>query len=276
MADMGRVAARFRERGRAAPREQRQAAFPFLAELPYPRPRERPRAFRPHLRTRSVPGGVQLVLPLRSPPAGCRYVGVEGMYMEEALRGARAGEAAAVARLLELTRPEVREVAQAAWNPRCGLEVEELQALGEARLVELHAWLRFEPGRERGRTLWPAYARRLARQAMATALRKEGPVHVTQWARRTGAVEEEPSAAPLEAAAHLPAKAGEELLAELAVMRLARLPVRERVAVAAPLGLLKEGRLSDARVARHLGCSLAEVVELRERGLERLREAMGA
>jgi hypothetical protein len=59
------------------------------------------------------------------------------------------------------------------------------------------------------------------------------------------------------------------------VVHLARLPLRERVAVAAPLGLLKGGKVSDSRVARHLKCTVEQVLKLRERGLERLREAMG-
>ncbi|MBN1210658.1 MAG: hypothetical protein JXB05_37770, partial [Myxococcaceae bacterium] len=61
---MGRVAARTRERGYAAPRARRQASFVFLEGLPE---RHRARAFRPHLRTRAAPGAEQLLLPLRSP-----------------------------------------------------------------------------------------------------------------------------------------------------------------------------------------------------------------
>lgn len=226
--------------------------------------------------------------------------------MEAALRAVRAGRAAALQQLLLLTRPEVREVARAMAGPRCPLSLEELAAVGEARLVELRAWERFSPGRERGRTLWPAYARRVARQAMATALEQEGPVHITRWARRRRAALEaraeaegrtleevladSPEGGAAAALLEAPRAVPEEVLLRteedttereergqeaLAVVHLARLPVRERVAVAGPLGLLAEGKLSDVRLAKHLRCTVAEVLELRERGLERLREAMG-
>lgn len=257
-----------------------------------------------------MPGAVQVLLPLRSPPSSCWYSGVEAISVEAALRGARAGSRPAAAQLAALTRPEVQAAAKALWRPGCALSVEELVAEGEARLVTTRAWERFEPGRARGRTLWPSYARRIARQGMVSALQAAGPVHITQWARRVRraaaeasateeaftyrtrgargrmvtrrgvrrvAAESEPldvRAAPLTEVEHLPApveQTGDQLRA---MVELAALPVRQRIAVAGPLGLLREGRLGDRQLAARLRCTPQEVEALREAGLARLRSAM--
>lgn len=214
--------------------------------------------------------------------------------MEDALRAARAGEPGALAQLMVLTRPELREVARALNSWDSPVSEEDLVAEAELRLLTpaksngLAPWQRFEPGRERGRTLWPKYARMVARQAMGRFLSRAPVVAVTEWGlkqarRRTRAdgEAERPSLAMLPEES-LATVAEDECSAEeraeqaLAVVQLARLPVRERVAVAGPLGFLPGRRLSDGQLARHLKCSLNEVLELRERGLERLREAMGA
>ncbi|MFL5344350.1 MAG: hypothetical protein ACJ8AT_06140 [Hyalangium sp.] len=90
-----------------------------------------------------------------------------------------------------------------------------------------------------------------------------------------------PLAQAVEVSEHLAAQgtALEALLAteeqQGAMRALAALPVRERVAVAGPLGLLREGVLGDRLLAQHLRCSAAEVLQLRERGLQRLRRALG-
>jgi hypothetical protein len=294
-----------------------QRLLPFLeasttASLPRPARRVR-RAFRPHLRQRTRPGGVQLVLPLRSPPGARPYVGMEAVYMEDAVRAARRSEGAGIAALVALTRPEVLAVAHRRFRPGLSLGVEELVAVAEARLVELRAWERFTPGRERGRTLWPAYVRRLASQAMGDALTGESLVRVTRWARRsrkarlaatarverveyrgmdsrgrmvrrvaTRPVEEE--LVPLVGTAvelpeHLPAEDSrlEQLQLEAsAVQALSHLPVRQRVAVAGAVGLLREGALSDRALSQHLRCSPEEVARLREVGLAQLRQALEA
>jgi len=284
-----------------------QLAFGFLPELPLVERRAQ-RAFRPHLRGRTHPDGEQFVLPLRSPPGARRYAGVEAIAVEDALRAARAGNPGAVERLLELTRLEVAEVARAVWRPGCPLAREDLEHEGELELLRLKAWERFTPGVARGRTLWPAYARKLARQAMGRALEATAPIHVTRWGRRqrkaaqaraaaeektleevlseggtshAGALllaEESLRAVPLEKAAHvrdewelIQSDRAEEARA---VVALAALPVRLRVAVAGPMGFLREGVLGDRALARHLRTTIEGVRELREEGLRQLRAAL--
>ncbi|HYH96176.1 hypothetical protein [Hyalangium sp.] len=284
-----------------------QLAFGFLGDLPRV-DRRAQRAFRPHLRGRTQPEGQQLVLPLRSAPGARRYAGVEAIALEDALRAARAGSPGAVEHLLELTRSEVAEVARAAWRPGCPLSLEDLQHEGELELLRLKAWERFTPGVARGRTLWPAYVRKLARQAMGRALEATAPIHVTRWGRRqrkaaqaravaeektleevlskggtshAGALllaEESLRAVPLEEAAlvcdELEIMQSDRAEEARAVVALAALPVRLRVAVAGPMGLLREGVVGDRALARRLHTTLEGVRQLREEGLRELRAAL--
>ncbi|PTL79083.1 hypothetical protein [Vitiosangium sp. GDMCC 1.1324] len=255
----------------------------------------------------------QRVLPFRRTAAGSLLTPELAEAMETALAEARGSaeggrrQRAAEAQLLELLLPFLQAAVAHAWatHPRTHLEKEDL--LQEARLRAQKLWRGFRPGwAGPGRTLYPAYAVKAVRQQLGNVLEEARLVGPTQWGRKlaararrrvkreelsyedalrkegadhattlgltltaTRADEREAAALADESDAHR-----EELALEsAAVAALRRLPRLEREAVAVPLGLSRL-QLSDAGLARHLGCTLAELHSARERGLATLRKGM--
>lgn len=232
----------------------------------------------------------------------------------EARKHAEGGfiQRAAEGRLVQLLKPflegEVQHALTHHENP-ASIGREDLRQ--EANLRALKLWRGFTPGQGGpGRTLYPAYVKQAVRQHLGNVLASGKLVGPTQWGRKTAArarrrekregvtfeealrVEGADNATVLGLTlkpVHADEREAEQLaddrgeaqeerrrLAELgaeARAALRRLPQLERYAVAVPLGLTRK-RYTDARLARHLGCTLEELLAARARGLATLREAM--
>ncbi|HYH98403.1 hypothetical protein, partial [Hyalangium sp.] len=205
----------------------------------------------------------QLALPFPRSSRG-QYNGLEACAIEAALGACRkysegsARHRVEVALLVDLVLPEVVKVAASVWQRSSSLSREDLVQEGVYELYRVKAWQRFTPGRAgRARSLFPKYVAMVARQGMGRAVKALGrPVHVTRWSERTGKVQEAPTGVGLEAAAHVASTCEEELSERMeqarAVEALKKLARPMRLAVAAPLGLLREGTLSDFQVGRRL------------------------
>ena len=235
---------------------------------------------------------------------------------ESALREARAhreGSArhrAAEAELLRLLHPFLESEARRAWDSHERTYLSRADLLQEALLRAQKLWRGFTPGKAGpGRTLYPAYVQRAVRQHLGNVLADARLVAPTQWGRKLAArarkrVEKKEAATYEEAlhaekadgatalalslgatraeeteAAQLADDSGEEraeaALGAAAAALLRRLPRRQHLAVAVPLGL-HSLKLADARLARHLGCSLEALLEARTEGHAALRSALEA
>ncbi|WNG42055.1 hypothetical protein F0U61_20790 [Archangium violaceum] len=231
--------------------------------------------------------------------------------VRSAAKGGRR-QRAAESLLLQLLTPFLKgEVSRAlSTHERTHLDREDL--LQEALERAQKLWRGFAPGwAGPGRTLYPAYVVKAVRQHLGKVLEDSKLIGPTQWGRKLAArarrrMKREPAvtyedALKSEGADHattlgltLGATRADEREAELladerdeeqaeetrqlelgsvAVAALRRLPQREHLAVAVPLGLSRV-KLSDERLARHLKCSLPELLAARERGLATLRAGM--
>lgn len=215
---------------------------------------------------------------------------------------------AAESLLLELLTPFLRQEMHRAWAGRGTATVLQEDLLQEAQVHALKLWRGFTVGYAGpGRTLYPAYVMKAVRQHLQEVLADAAPVHVTSHgrklharARKLATNEGVELREALEAegaddsttlalvtgaqrvadseALPLADEDGEERRGELALQAhavavLKRLPLRQRLAVATPLGLTGQ-ELPDAQLARKLKCSLDELLEAREEGLLALREAL--
>ncbi|WP_076606160.1 hypothetical protein [Cystobacter fuscus] len=260
--------------------------------------------------------GAQLVLPFQRPSRGKGWLAPEvAEAMETALREARGQpegsrrQLAAEEKLLRLLTPFLAAEARRAWASHERTYLSRADLLQEAALRAQKLWRGFTPGKAGpGRTLYPAYVAQAVRQHLGNVLAEGRLVGPTHWGRKLAArarkrvereevtYEEALATEGADAATALAlaqgatrceereasdvADAGGERLEELsaqgsAVAALERLPRRQRLAVGVPLGL-STPRLNDAQLARHLGCSLAELLEARAEGLAALREHLEA
>ncbi len=214
---------------------------------------------------------------------------------------------AAEATLLQLLTPFLKAEVRHAWATHEHTHLDKEDLLQEALERAQKLWRRFTPGwAGPGRTLYPAYVQKAVRQHLGNCLEDSKLVGPTQWGRKRAArarkrMKREPvtyeEALQQEGADHATTLAlslgasrtdvreaesladeGEAARDELAlesaaVESLRRLPRRQRLAVAVPLGLSRF-RLTDAQLARHLGCTPAEVLEARAQGLATLRSEL--
>lgn len=235
--------------------------------------------------------------------------------LEAALREAKGQpegsrrQLAAEGRLLHLLTPLLEAEARRAWacHERTFLSRSDLAQ--EAALRAQKLWRRFTPGQAGpGRTLYPAYVGQAVRQHLGKVLDAARLVGPTEHGRKLAArarkrvvkegveYEEALRTEGADAATALALAQGAtrceereasdvaddstERQAELsaqgaAVAALRHLPRRQQLAVAVPLGL-STLRFKDAQLARHLGCSLEELLEARDEGLATLREQLEA
>ncbi|EPX56150.1 hypothetical protein D187_007492 [Cystobacter fuscus DSM 2262] len=260
--------------------------------------------------------GAQLVLPFQRPSRGRGLLSAElAEAMEGALRDARGQpegsrrQRAAEEKLLGLLSPFLESEARRAWASHERTYLSRADLLQEAALRAQKLWRGFTPGKAGpGRTLYPAYVAQAVRQHLGNVLAEGRLVGPTHWGRKLAArarkrvereevtYEEALHTEGADAATALAlaqgatrceereasdvADAGGERLEELAtqgaaVVALEHLPRRQRLAVGVPLGLCTP-RLNDAQLARHLGCTLAELHEARAQGLAALREHLEA
>jgi hypothetical protein len=267
-------------------------------------------------RTPPAEAGAQLVLPFQRPSRGKGWLAPEvAEAMEAALREARGQlegsrrQLAAEGKLLRLLTPFLESEAHRAWanHERTYLSRADLLQEGMVRAQKL--WRGFTPGQAGpGRTLYPAYVSQAVRQHLGNVLAEARLVGPTQWGRKLAArarrrveregveYEEALSTEGADAATALALAQGAtrceereasdvadtagERLGELsaqgaAVAALEHLPRRQRLAVGVPLGLCAP-RLSDTQLARHLECTLAQLLEARAQGLATLREHLEA
>ena len=257
----------------------------------------------------------QLVLPFQKASRKGWLLPEVAEAFERALAEARGGtegsprQRAAEGRLLHLLHPFLASEARQAWASHERTFLSRMDLLQEALLRAQKLWRGFTPGKAGpGRTLYPAYVQQAVRQHLGNVLADARLVGPTQWGRKLAArarrrVEKEgtsyeealraekadgPTALALslgatrveETEAALLADTGEEERAEAqlgaaAAALLQRLPRRQRLAVAVPLGLARV-KLPDARLAKELGCTVAELLEARAAGLAQLREQLEA
>ncbi|WP_239014356.1 hypothetical protein [Archangium violaceum] len=231
--------------------------------------------------------------------------------VRSAAKGGRR-QRAAEALLLQLLTPFLRGEVEHALSHHERTHLDRDDLMQEALLRAQKLWKGFTPGwAGPGRTLYPAYVKKAVRQHLGNVLEDGKLIGPTHWGRKLAArarrrMNREPEvtyeeALKTEGADHattlgltLGATRADEREAELladerdeeqaeemrqlelgsaAVAALRRLPQRERLAVAVPLGLSRV-HLSDAELARRLKCSLQELLAARERGLATLREDM--
>ncbi|ATB41151.1 hypothetical protein CYFUS_006613 [Cystobacter fuscus] len=260
--------------------------------------------------------GAQLVLPFQRPARGKGLLSPElAEAMETALREARGQpegsrrQRAAEGKLLHLLTPFLESEARRAWASHERTYLSRSDLLQEAMVRAQKLWSGFVPGKAGpGRTLYPAYVGQAVRQHLGNVLAEGRLVGPTHWGRKLAArarkrvereevtFEEALATEGADAATALAlaqgatrceereasdvADTGGDRLEELsaqgsAVAALERLPRRQRLAVGVPLGLATP-RLNDMQLARHLGCTLAELQAARAEGLAALREHLEA
>lgn len=252
----------------------------------------------------------------RTPPRGEVLKPAEAEEMESLIAQLRAlprGDVsvrAAQSRLAVLTRPHVQRAADAVAR-EFRAPVEDL--LQEGLLATFDAWQRFTPGKAGpGRSLYPAYVLKLARQAMKrAAVASRSPVHVTRHARRavtrakkTAREEGRPlaevmreagvsedavralgdgtirAALPADALLSLADGAGEKREARDAVAQavaaLYRLPRVQRHVLMAHVGLGRARPVKDRELAAELAQPVAFVQEQRTRAVRHLQRLLEA
>lgn len=214
---------------------------------------------------------------------------------------------AAEALLLELLLPFLKAEVAHAWATHERTHLGKDDLLQEALERAQKLWRRFTPGwAGPGRTLYPAYVQKAVRQHLANVLADAKLVGPTQWGRKLAArarkravreavpFEEAVKAEKADPATALALSLGatradereaatladdseqgrDELeLESAAVAALKRLPRLQREAVAVPIGLSRV-KLSDAKLARHLGCTVQELLAARQEGLQVLCETL--
>lgn len=183
----------------------------------------------------------------------------------------------------------------------------------EGMLAVARSARKFQPGRAEGRCLFPAYAMRIARQAMMKwAVSELSPVQISRWARRRvkkakaqakadgrsvedvlrsmkatdaaiavlghGSIQAGVSPEVLLRAADPSASADGHALREDALDKLgpvfARLPKPARWLLKASYGLGHPEALTDRAIAAQMGMSVEEVNQAREEALAKLRRKM--
>ena len=244
-------------------------------------------------------------------PARCEQI-EQALHDARCFPEESAEQRAAEAQLLQLVRPFIFQAARGAWEstfPRTYVSRADLLQDGLLRAQKL--WRDFTPGQAGpGRTLYPAYVLRAVRQEFSRALAAAQVVPLTDWGRKVAARARKRAAAeglPLyEALRAERADASTALALSSTVERvgesyavqcadeselrredlaeqlraaeaLEKLPRRQRLAVAGPLGLLRKDGLpiEDSRLAQRLECTVAQVRAAREEGLAALRAVLG-
>ncbi|MBM7117649.1 hypothetical protein I3V78_29295 [Archangium primigenium] len=255
------------------------------------------------------------MLPFTRAPRGTWLTPEVAESFERALREARGTtrgsprQRAAEGELLRLLHPLLEQEARRAWGTHERTFLSRADLLQEALLRAQRLWEGFTPGQGGpGRTLYPAYVQRAVRQHLGNVLAEGRLVGPTQWGRKLAArarrrveseglayeealrVEGADGATALalslgatrveESEAERLADESDESLGRVhlgaaATALLARLPERQRLAVAVPLGLGGLA-LGDVRLAQRLQCSLPELQAARAAGLAALRAELEA